>query len=369
MKATVSFLFLLLFCSLFWAQEVVFEHYQSGTDIWVLIPYSSLSFKKGFDYADYQLSVEIKGAKKKEKTSFASKLHIPKRDWLQDAAIPVKFTANLVKDNYKLALQLRNLNLGDKVKLNREFSLDKYTPIGQAWLLAEREEQSFLPADLGSLNGQLSSCVISQKFSLALDSLSVEMGDKAWVYHQPREEVRIDLLERMPVSPPINITVHEANIQYKAHPFTYSPWFAYNLRYSYSDQVQQIRYIATQNQYHDLMALKDHELARGIELFWQSMDPSPGTIRNEAREEFCNRVIIADERYTLHKKLRGWASDRGRIYIKFGEPDYVSHPDPIPERSYPTIVWSYKRNNKEFLFVELSGYGQYTLWNKDEEYD
>lgn len=369
MKTIVSILLLILSCSLFWAQEVVFEHYQTGTDIWVLIPYSSLSFKKGFDFADYQLTVEIKGAKKKEKASFAFKLHIPKRDWLQDAAIPVKFTAHLANDDYKLALQLRNLNLGDKVKLNREFSLDKYTPIGQAWLLAEREEQSFLPADLASLDEQLSSCTITQKFSLAVDSLSVEMGEKAWLYHAPGEEIQIGLLQQLPVSPPINITVHEGNIQYKVHPFTYSPWFAYNLRYSYKDQVQQIRYIANQNQYHDLMALRDDELAQGIELFWQSLDPSPGTIRNEAREEFCNRVIIADERFTLHKKLRGWASDRGRIYIKFGEPDFVSYPDPIPERERPSIVWSYKRDKKEFVFVELSGYGQYTLWNKDEEYD
>ena len=369
MKTTISLVALLLVCGLFWGQEVVFEHYESGTDIWVLVPYSSISFKEGMDYADCQLSLEIKGEKKKGKASFSSKLHIPKRDWLEDTAIPVKFSTTLAKDSYKLALQLRNLNLGKKVKINRVFSLGDYTPIGQAWLLAEREEQSFLPGDLGVLSEELSSCMISQKFSISVDSLNVEMGDRVWVYHAPQDEVQINLLEQMPLSTPINITIHEANIQYRMHPFTYSPWFAYNLRYNYKDQVQQIRYIANQNQYHDLMALREDEMAQGIELFWQSMDPSPGTVRNEAREEFCNRVIIADERYKLHKKLKGWASDRGRIYIKYGEPDFVSHPDPIPERSYPTIVWSYNRDQKEFVFVDYSGYGQYTLWNKDEELD
>ncbi len=369
MKTAISLLVLLLICGAFWAQEVVFEHYESGTDIWVLVPYSSISFKKGMDYADCQLSLEIKGEKKKQKASFSSKLHIPKRDWLQDTAIPVKFTAALVKDSYKLTLQLRNLDLGKKVKISRNFSLGDYTPIGEAWVLAEREEQRFLPGDLTALDEGLSSCVISQKFSIAVDSLSVEVGDQIWVYHAPQDEIQIDLLEQVPFSTPIIVTIHEGNIRYKTNPFTYSPWFAYNLRYSYQDQVQQIRFIANQNQYHDLMALKGDEIAQGIELFWQSMDPSPGTVRNEAREEFCNRVIIADERFKLHKKLKGWASDRGRIYIKYGEPDYVSHPDPIPERSYPTIVWSYQRDKKEFIFVDYSGYGQYTLWNKDEEFD
>lgn len=346
----------------------MFEHYLSGTDIWVLIPYNSLSFKKGLDFAEYQLSMEVKGSKNKDKASFSTKLHIPKREWLQDSALPVRFTTALSMDSYQLILQLRNLNLGDKIKLNKSFVLDGYTKIGQAWLLAQKEEQSFLPASLKSLDDQLDSCMIMQKFSLQIDSLSIQMQDRAWVYHNIKDEIQINLLEHKPPPKQINITIHEKNIQYKMQPFTYSPWFAYNLRYSYQEQIQQIRYIANENQYQKLKALRERDQEQGIELFWQNLDPSPGTLRNEAREEFCNRVIIADERYGLHNKLKGWASDRGRIYIKYGEPDFVSYSEALPLESYPTITWSYHRENKEFIFQDQGGFGQYTLRNKDEEF-
>ena len=154
MKATVSVLCLVLLCSLFWAQEVVFEYYQSGTDIWVLIPYSSLSFKEGADQADYQLAVEIEGVnKKKEKASFASQLQVPKRDWLQDSAIPVKFTATLSKGDYKLHLQLRSLDLGETIKLSRNFKLINICRLGRH-VLAEREGQSFLPGESGLIKSQ-----------------------------------------------------------------------------------------------------------------------------------------------------------------------------------------------------------------------
>jgi len=173
----------------------------------------------------------------------------------------------------------------------------------------------------------------------------------------------------VPLPAPIGITVNSKSVQHKMKPFIYSPWFAYNLRYDHQDQVQQIRYIATENHYQHLKDLGDDEIEQGIEIFWLSMDPSPGTVHNEAREEFCNRVIIADERYSPHKKMKGWRSDRGRIYIKFGEPDFISHPDPIPEDGYPTTVWTYVNEKKEFIFVDYSGYGQFTLQNKNEEYD
>lgn len=366
MSKLISLLFLFVLSCLAFAQEVVFEHYQSGTEIWVLIPYNSLSFKRGMDYVDYQLSMEVKGSKKKNKDSFFQKLRIPKRDWLQDTAIPVRFTSSLAVDSYKLSLQLRNLNLGDKIKLNKSFHLGEYTKIGQAWLLAQKENQSFLPSSLEALGHSLESCEIAQKFSLEIDSLSIQMDEELKTYHPSQQQISVNLLNEDPLPKQITITLYEGNIRYEMHPFMYSPWFAYNLRYSYQDQIQQLRYIANQNQYRSLSALKGEELAQGIELFWQSLDPSPGTLRNEAREEFCNRVIEADERYTMHKKMKGWASDRGRIYIKYGEPDDINS-EILPLGNHPTIVWNYYRENKEFIFQDLGGYGQYTLRNKDEE--
>jgi hypothetical protein len=72
--------------------------------------------------------------------------------------------------------------------------------------------------------------------------------------------------------------------------------------------------------------------------------------------------------FTIHKKLKGWASDRGRIYIKFGEPDEITT-DVHPIGRYPNITWTYYKQNKEFYFADVKGYGQYILRNKEAEYD
>ncbi|HSP33415.1 MAG TPA: GWxTD domain-containing protein [Thermoanaerobaculia bacterium] len=56
-----------------------------------------------------------------------------------------------------------------------------------------------------------------------------------------------------------------------------------------------------------------------IDLFWARRDPTPATPRNEFREDFDARVIVADSNFST-KTVRGSMSDRGRILIVFGAP-------------------------------------------------
>jgi hypothetical protein len=90
-------------------------------------------------------------------------------------------------------------------------------------------------------------------------------------------------------------------------------------------------------------------------------------VRNENRERFYSRVLRADELFTIHKRLSGWRSDRGRIHIKFGEPEQIVN-NAFPIGEAPSIKWYYYRLNRLFIFTDERGYGHYTLRNKDEEY-
>lgn len=67
----------------------------------------------------------------------------------------------------------------------------------------------------------------------------------------------------------------------------------------------------------------DEEAQAFIDLFWARRDPTPGTIRNEFREDFEARVLFADANFTTGKE-RGAFSDRGRTFIYFGQPFRVS---------------------------------------------
>ncbi|HPH60494.1 MAG TPA: GWxTD domain-containing protein [Candidatus Syntrophosphaera sp.] len=369
-KAAELALLLLLLATLLPAQEIIFEHYGTGVDLWVLIPYNALVFKSGVTESNFQLVMELKNTKTKKTLGFDRAFVVPKRYWLQDTAIPVTFSAEIGPGNYQADLRLRNLTQGDKVDLRRNFTVgENYTEIGQPYFLLRKEGVTFQPAILHPLPVPLESCVLTQKFSLAADSVHIAGIADPRVFTYPQGSYTADLTAPANADSlaGLRLSLYEGNIRYDMAPFLYSQWFYYNARYSYKDQIQQLRYIATQNEWKSLRAVPAENMPEVIDRFWQVHDPSPGTLRNEAREAFYQRVMTADERFTIHKKLQGWKSDRGRIYIKYGEPD-ETHSEVHPLDLYPYIIWTYYSQKLEFIFADTGGFGQYRLRNKDEEY-
>jgi GWxTD domain-containing protein len=63
----------------------------------------------------------------------------------------------------------------------------------------------------------------------------------------------------------------------------------------------------------------DEEAQRAIGLFWVRRDPTPGTARNEFRDEFESRMATADQDFKLGNK-RGSLTDPGKVYILLGPP-------------------------------------------------
>ncbi len=360
-------LFLLLACGL-GAQEIFFERYPSGVDFWVMIPYQVLNFKQGEDTAQYQLSLSLKNAQGRQAANFERQLSVPRRAWLAETALPYLFQADLPPGKYMADFRLRNLTLGDKRRLEKSFSIgESYTEIGQPYLILAQDGVDYIPAGLKEF--PLEAITFRQKFTEAADSLHIRLDSLSVSIVAPVGEIAADLTAVVNQARPrqVSIRFFAGNIRYDMEPFWYSQWFSYNLTFSHKDQMEQLRYIASQNEWRSLRGVPKDNFADAIDRFWQVHDPSPGTVRNEARESFYQRVIQADERYTIHKRLRGWRSDRGRIYIKYGEPDDIqSEVHPIEE--YPYIIWTYYQEKLEFVFADTGGYGQYTLRNKDEEF-
>jgi GWxTD domain-containing protein len=369
-KALLLLAILLLLASLCSAQEVIYEHYASGTDFWVVIPYSSFNFAKNSQVANYQVSLQIKNSAKKQVGFLEQSIIIPRQDWLQETAIPVRWSLDLPAGNYSAELLIRNKALGEKRNTSKTFQLDNgYTEIGQSWLLAEKDGLTFIPGQMEDLLPKLDKLMFRQSFSIPVDSIHIQANNHTMHINNLSSPIETDLLPfiKETQDKQLRFTFFERNIHYLVEPFLYSPWYSYSLRYSYEDQIAQLRYIATQNEWQVLRSLPKSKYAQAIESFWKANDPSPGTIRNETREKFYQRVLRADEMFTVHKKLKGWSSDRGRIYIKFGEPDEIVS-ESYPLGRYPNIIWTYYTQNRVFIFADTKGFGLYTLRNKDDEY-
>lgn len=126
------------------------------------------------------------------------------------------------------------------------------------------------------------------------------------------------------------------------------------------EAVAQLRYVAKDKELDTIRkAETEQEMLRKFLAFWDKRDPTPGTPRNERMEEYYYRISYANEKYSRFN--RGWLTDRGEVFVIFGEPDYVDrHPFGFGS-SRPYEIWRYERIGRRFIFVDQTGVGDYEL--------
>jgi len=132
--------------------------------------------------------------------------------------------------------------------------------------------------------------------------------------------------------------------------------------------VDQLIYIATSDEIDKIRKSSSSEIKqKNFILFWKSKDPSPGTSRNELMLEYYKRINTANERYSHY--IDGWKTDMGMVYIIFGEPSNIER-FPFTENTKPYEIWDFYSLNKQFIFMDESGFGDYKLtnpiWDQDK---
>ncbi|MCS7177642.1 MAG: GWxTD domain-containing protein, partial [Candidatus Kapabacteria bacterium] len=133
-------------------------------------------------------------------------------------------------------------------------------------------------------------------------------------------------------------------------------WTIWGRTLSDLDQaVRQLRYVATQAQIDSIATAPTiAERRRRFELFWQTLDPTPATLRNEAFEEYYDRIAQANRLFRSYTE--GWLTDRGMIYVIFGAP---LRREQFQSNGRQYERWAY--NDREFLFVDYTGFEDYRL--------
>ncbi len=109
-----------------------------------------------------------------------------------------------------------------------------------------------------------------------------------------------------------------------------------------------------------------------VEAFWKQRDPTPGTPKNEFREEHYRRIGYANRMLGRGTPLAGWKTDRGRIYILLGEPKSIEQFD-TTTNVYPTEIWSYLGDPAaglptafNVIFFKEHGTGDYILYSPSQ---
>ena len=141
---------------------------------------------------------------------------------------------------------------------------------------------------------------------------------------------------------------------------------------------EEVIYIISENEKDVFKSLRTHEERENfIRLFWNRRDPTPETPLNEYREEHYRRIQYANDRFFEGKP--GWRTDRGRIYIMFGPPDFFeTNPGgargfmfgaQAPTAEFPSEIWTYRHiaglksrvGRIDMTFVDYYATGSYQL--------
>lgn len=116
-----------------------------------------------------------------------------------------------------------------------------------------------------------------------------------------------------------------------------------------SDFISEVRYIINKKEkkmFYSLATEKERD--EFINEFWKKRDPDPSTDENEYKIEYYDRIEQANNLFRDGGK-NGWKSDRGRVYILLGPPEFRRYnPGEINSDvsarywyNYPHEIWYY----------------------------
>jgi GWxTD domain-containing protein len=124
--------------------------------------------------------------------------------------------------------------------------------------------------------------------------------------------------------------------------------------------IDQLIYIANKEEI-DFIEAGDSRLekAKRFVAFWKNLDPNPADEYNPVFNEYFSRVAYANDNFSTYS-LEGWRSDRGMVLIILGAPDNIDR-HPFEYYSKPYEVWQYYNLNRQFMFIDYTGFGDYRL--------
>jgi GWxTD domain-containing protein len=374
MNKTICALLCMCLLTTLWGMDIVTKTRDRQTSLYMTIPMETFIWPAKDNLAKYQIMVSVSNAKKDNVYQNVLELRLDKSKIPLQSALLKEIKLALPEGNYQLNVQIRNPELGDKKTSKHEFKVDYSTVPGSvALLIADNGDYQFVPSDYATLDAKLVAAELVLDTNPEIDSLLIQadnaFGSSVTTLYPPFART-FDLLPVLQSGKVFNVSLryYAANILYKSETLINKKEFKYNQVYSLQDQLQQIRYIADQNEWRAIKDTADDQLKARLDEFWLRHNPHPDDTTNPSREVFYSRVIKADELFTIHKKLKGWKSDRGKIFIQYGQPDEIVG-DIYPSGRYPYIKWYYYQEYKVFSFVDKSGYGNYKLtdvWDENE---
>ena len=123
--------------------------------------------------------------------------------------------------------------------------------------------------------------------------------------------------------------------------------------------IKQMKYILENDEFKQSDKKIRNDKEKLFYTLWKKRDPTPDTEYNELMDEYYKRVAYANENFDGWES--GWETDRGMVYILFGPPDQVERTNSSMANSTLYQIWTYHKVNKQFVFKDQNGFGDFRL--------
>ncbi|HRD02997.1 MAG TPA: GWxTD domain-containing protein [Candidatus Saccharicenans sp.] len=137
---------------------------------------------------------------------------------------------------------------------------------------------------------------------------------------------------------------------------------------------EEVVYIITPAEREIFLKLQtDRERDLFIEAFWKHRDPIPETEENEFRTEHYKRIEYANKRFGREAAKPGWKTDRGRVYIILGPPNFIESYK-FEREIYDAEIWFYQGKTDlglppafNLVFFQAGGMGELRLYSPSND--
>lgn len=123
--------------------------------------------------------------------------------------------------------------------------------------------------------------------------------------------------------------------------------------------IELLEFIESEQVIANMLDKDEEEYPEVLKEYWAQYDPSPETVFNPIMQEYYSRIDYAGKEFAPIGNKNGIATDRGRIYIRFGKPDKIERTS--NEQGNVVETWIYSKKDMKFVFVDKKGTGSFTL--------
>lgn len=131
------------------------------------------------------------------------------------------------------------------------------------------------------------------------------------------------------------------------------------------DLFAKLVYITTDDDRRAFKSFALPEKKRMLAVFWAERDPRPETLVNEYKQEYFAKITYTSNQFREFRP--GWKTDRGKIHINYGKPDFVEYFSNSAGMK-PHQIWYYYDTTIEttdrvlqFIFADLRQANVYDL--------